>query len=132
MIRFDTSGANGVISDLQAAHADVHAQASAIVAQQGRRLLADVRRRASRRPGPRVITGRYVNSWRMEISVDQGGRVRADVGTDHPAGFRLERGFHGTDADGRNFREVPGHPHVAPAARAAEEPFRRAMTEIVK
>jgi hypothetical protein len=68
-------------------------------------------------------TGAYAASFRTETDVTGEGLVRATVGTDDPAGFRHERGFHGTDSLGRNFTQDHGHPHVGPAADFEEHAY---------
>jgi hypothetical protein len=121
---------------LRVAHVEAEARARAVVAGQGRRLLGDIQRRASGRPGPRIVTRAYVDSWRVEYDTDPGTHgykrrgPRATVGTDHEAGFRLERGFHGTDSLGRHFVDSPGYPHVHPASLAAAEPLALAAATI--
>lgn len=61
-----------------------------------------------------VRTGRYRASWHIER--DGNRRV---VTTAEPYGRRLELGFYGTDALGREYHQAP-QPHVTPAADAVE------------
>ncbi|WP_373301049.1 HK97 gp10 family phage protein [Streptomyces violascens] len=80
-------------------------------------LVQDVRQRASGRPGPRVITGRYRASWSSEVH--RAGRVVVgDVGTSAPQGRRLEFGFVGVDSLGRHYSQRP-YPHLGPAVDQA-------------
>jgi hypothetical protein len=90
------------------------------------RLLEGIRARASGRPGPRVITGAYRASWRIE----RPGPSSRIVSTDHPAARRLERGFVGTDSLGRVYHQPP-FPHVWPAADAVEGAVMRDMAVMV-
>jgi hypothetical protein len=99
--------------------------ARAKLRSQGDSLLRGIKARAPRRAGD------YADSWGLQHGTDSRGNPTITAGTNHPAGFRLERGFHGTDSLGRHFAESPGHPHVAPAARAAEEPLEQAALEIL-
>lgn len=69
---------------------------------------------------PRDI-GDYASSWRTDVN---------QAGTDSPQGFRLELGFHGTDADGRVVSQSP-QPHVAPVAEELGEPFEQELGERV-
>jgi hypothetical protein len=58
-----------------------------------------VRRNASGRPGPKVITGDYVRSIQVEYGGGFGS-MTATVATDEPRAARLEYGFYGTDSLG--------------------------------
>jgi hypothetical protein len=91
-----------------------------------------VRGRASGPPGPQVITGDYVGSIGVEVSQDEDGIYRGEVGTDHPEGFRLERGYHGTDRLGRHFVESPGHPHFGPSYELAAPLIADSAVQIVE
>lgn len=75
--------------------------------------IARIRGNASGRPGPNVITGAYRNSWRSEMHALPHGAA-CTIGTDLPYGRRLEFGFTGTDALGRNYAQPP-FAHVQPA-----------------
>ncbi|MFI2620391.1 HK97 gp10 family phage protein [Streptomyces sp. NPDC018584] len=96
------------------------------VQQQARLARALIRERASGRPGPNIITGQYVASWRIEpFGVPHGGG--ATVGTDAPQGRRLEYGFYDmTDSLGRHFFQVP-RPHVEPAVNELSPEYERAF-----
>lgn len=83
-------------------------------------LLKQVQLNASRRPGPLVRTGRYLESWRLQLiqsngSIFSSGGIRVRVFTDHPAARRLEKGFVGRDSLGRQYNQPP-FPHLMPAA----------------
>ncbi|MER7118451.1 HK97 gp10 family phage protein [Streptomyces goshikiensis] len=80
-------------------------------------LVAQIRQRASGRPGPRVITGRYRASWHSEVHA-AGSVFVAQVGSNAPQARRLEYGFVGTDSLGRRYAQPP-FPHVGPAMRQA-------------
>ncbi len=74
-------------------------------------LLEEIRKNASGRPGPDVVTGVYRDSW--GISGDM-------VTTRHPAALRLEFGYVGVDSLGRDYNQPP-FPHVRPALEAAQK-----------
>ncbi|WP_372516423.1 HK97 gp10 family phage protein [Streptomyces noursei] len=76
-------------------------------------LVVEVQRRASGRPGPRVVTGRYRASWQSDVH-RAGPVVVAEVGTSAPQGRRLEFGFVGVDSLGRHYAQPP-FPHLGPA-----------------
>ncbi|MFD8978687.1 HK97 gp10 family phage protein [Streptomyces sp. NPDC059564] len=80
-------------------------------------LVAQIRQRASGRPGPRVITGRYRASWQSEVHA-AGPVFVAEVGSNALQARRLEYGFVGTDSLGRRYAQPP-FPHVGPAMREA-------------
>jgi hypothetical protein len=96
------------------------------VQQQARLARALIRERASGRPGPNIITGQYVASWRIEpFTVPDGGG--AVVGTNAPQGRRLEYGFYDmTDSIGRHFFQIP-RPHVEPAVNELSPEYERAF-----
>lgn len=98
------------------------------VQQQGRLGRALIRERASGRPGPNIITGQYVESWRIEpFAVPDGGG--ATIGTRKPQGRRLEYGFYDmTDSIGRHFFQVP-RPHVDPAVNELSEEYEQAFKD---
>ena len=73
--------------------------------------LARVRARASGRPGPRRITGDYKRS----MSIVYLDALVASIGTNAPQAARLEYGFVGEDALGRNYAQPP-FPHWRPMA----------------
>jgi hypothetical protein len=95
-----------------------------VVIDYGYRAIALIRRHASGRPGPNVITGDYRRSWVLRILF--GGSVVA--GTNSPQARRLEEGFFDTDSAGRTYRQR-AYPHVAPAAREIRIPFQRAVMD---
>lgn len=76
-------------------------------------LVVEVQRRASGRPGPRVITGQYRASWQSEVH-RAGPVITAEVGTSAPQARRLEFGFVGVDSLGRHYNQPP-FPHLGPA-----------------
>lgn len=86
-----------------------------------RRLVEEIRIRASGRPGPNVQTGAYRDSW--YVVADGNQRI---VTTDAPQARRLELGFSGVDSLGRVYDQPP-FPHVRPAADAIETTYVRDM-----
>lgn len=85
------------------------AKTSGAVALHGKRYQAAVRRRASGRPGPNVITGKYRNDIQFRM-LSRGLNASCAVGSDHPAAHRLENGFIGIDSAGRVV-DAPAYPH---------------------
>ncbi|MET9436872.1 HK97 gp10 family phage protein [Streptomyces sp. NPDC006551] len=76
--------------------------------------VAAIRRNASGRPGPNVITGAYRASWQDAHRPIPHGAM-CTLGTTKPQGRRLEFGFYDmTDSLGRHFFQPP-FPHVQPA-----------------
>ncbi|MFM9373273.1 HK97 gp10 family phage protein [Streptomyces sp. Da 82-17] len=98
------------------------------VQQQARLTRALIRERASGRPGPNIITGQYVASWRIEpFAVPDGGG--AVIGTNAPQARRLEYGFWNmTDSIGRHFFQPP-YPHVGPAVDELSPEYERAFRD---
>ena len=101
-----------------------------VVHRQAGILRGMIRARASGRPGPNVITGRYRSSWELEsFAVPHGGG--AEVGTNMPYGRRLEFGFWDMyDSLGRHFFQPP-YPHVGPSVDALSAQYRDAFGEAV-
>lgn len=104
------------------------------VKHQGSLLNAAIRRHASGRPGPNIITRQYWSSWKRRevLPLPDGGETT--VATDRPQGKRLEFGFWDmTDSIGRHFYQ-PAYPHVGPAIEDRSphipEAFRDACDEI--
>lgn len=93
------------------------------VASNGRKMLAGVLSRAPQR------TGRYKSTIKLRVILTPGG-ARAEVYSDHPAAWRLERGFHSTDSRGRTYHQA-GRPHFAPGAAGASDNFYRELLAIV-
>lgn len=88
---------------------------------EGELLKALIMANASGPPGPNVITGRYLGSWKVEEHEGPGGGT-VTVGTEEPYGRRLEFGFVGTDSLGRTYNQRP-RPHVGPAVQSFQSRF---------
>lgn len=101
----------------------------ALTIHHGALLETAIKRNASGRPGPRVITGDYRRSIHRDVRLTPGG-AEVDVGTNAPQGARLEYGFHGTDSLGRSFDQPP-RPHFRPAADSIEAAFVAAVEQAV-
>ena len=84
--------------------------------------LSEVRNHASKRPGPRVVTGAYRDSWGARMLKGRAGQQVGVVHTNHPAAHRLEYGFVGTDSLGRRYNQQP-FPHFRPAYTKTEKFF---------
>ena len=119
MISIDASDAVAMADHIEQASRAVGPRTARWTHTRGQQLQAIVRGRAAGRPGPAVITGAYVGSIGLRPNEPGGGRYEVEVGTDHPEGFRLERGYHGTDSLGRHFVMSHGYPHFGPAAAEA-------------
>lgn len=106
-------GADLVVARLTALPAVAFEAVAAVVILHGRLLETAVKRNASGRPGPNVITGDYRRSWstRVRRSADS---ITSTTGTNRPQALRLEYGFHGADALGRVYNQPP-FPHAQPA-----------------
>jgi hypothetical protein len=96
----------------------------------GAMLEAAVKRNASGRPGPRVITGAYRRSIVSYYDSSGGMTFAFTVGTNAPQGARLEYGFHGVDSLGRNYNQPP-YPHFGPAIDWLEPQFEKAVGDVV-
>lgn len=88
----------------------------------GEKLLASVIRHASGRPGPNIVTGRYVSQFRL---------VNNRVVNDSLQTYRLEYGFSGTDSLGRQYHQPP-LPHFRPALEEMREEYRRGIVPLLK
>lgn len=84
-----------------------------VVIVHGQLLETAVKRNASGRPGPNAPTGDYRRSWNTRVRRGP-GFVSSETGTNRPQAARLEYGFHGRDALGRNYNQPP-FPHAQPA-----------------
>lgn len=113
---------------LEQAAGRVGPETNRTVQQKARLARALIRENASGRPGPNIITGQYVVSWRIEpFGVPDGGG--AVIGTHAPQGRRLEYGFYDmTDSLGRHFFQVP-RPHVDPAVSELSGELEQAFTD---
>lgn len=103
----------------------VRARTRAITRHHAMLLRTRIQKNASGRPGPNVITGAYRASWDVKVTVS-GGRVTAVVFTEAPQARRLEYGFVGVDALGRQYRQPP-YPHIEPAFRQTEPGYLDAL-----
>lgn len=128
--------AQSVAADLAALTGVTNLAARSVVNTYGMLLQARVKRNASRSRaepsqaglGPRLQTGAYVGSIGL-VTGTSGASHFASVGSNAAQARRLELGFHGRDAAGRNARTDP-HPHYAPALDAIRPGFEAAMTAI--
>lgn len=98
-----------IIYEMQTFQSEVDNAVADILKEQAYILAARVKRNASGRPGPRVISGDYRRSIGVE-KIEDGWAI----GTDAAQGMRLEFGFTGVDSLGRYFDQPP-YPHWQPA-----------------
>jgi Bacteriophage HK97-gp10, putative tail-component len=85
-------------------------------------ILETIKKNASGRPGPEVITGKYRDSIKIK-------KVTADgmaFGSNHPAAARLEYGFVGRDSLGREV-VAPPYPHFRPAIQVWQRAWKNAL-----
>lgn len=87
------------------------------IVRHGEALLEAVRRHASGRPGPNVVTGAYLGA--MVLTFRDGG---AYVSNPSPQSNRLEHGYVGVDSLGRLYNQPP-FPHFAPALAEVRKEF---------
>jgi hypothetical protein len=80
-------------------------------------LLTETKRRASGRPGPNVVTGKYRNAFYI---------AEKRVVNDSPQTRRLEYGFSGADSLGRQYTQPP-FPHMRPALLIVTEKFKKSL-----
>lgn len=85
-------------------------------------LLQLVIQKASGRPGPNVITGRYISAFMI---VDK--RVVNHSRQTH----RLEYGYSGTDSLGRLYHQPP-FPHFRPALEEMRQQYRRGIVPLIR
>lgn len=126
-LRIDTNAL--AVASAIALHGDqVGVKAQRTVAHFGLLLQATVKRNASLPrtgpPGPRIQTGDYVRSIALQV-----GLLQAEVGTNKPQARRLEFGFTGMDALGREYDQPP-YPHFGPAVEEVTPPFTAAVFAI--
>lgn len=108
----------GLADSLDGAAARSQARLGLAVHRAGSRTRTQVRANASGRPGPNVQTGDYRRSI-SHTPTREGDEPVSYVHTNSPQARRLEFGFNGTDALGRQHRQPP-RPHFGPAAEKAE------------
>lgn len=114
------------------------AGAQAVLGAVGAELLTTIRQNASTGfhapgephipgtgPGPNVATGDYRRSWALKTTPGE-----VFVFTNAPQGARLEYGFVGTDALGRNFNQPP-YPHVRPAVEQVRPKLVQALRALI-
>lgn len=75
---------------------------------------------ASGRPGPNVITGDFRRSITNQKATTEGSEIAGYVGSNAAQARRLELGFVGTDALGRNYNQPP-YPWLTPTIPYARD-----------
>lgn len=86
-----------------------------------------VKRNASGRPGPNIVSGEYVGSIKKFTE----GPYQAGAETSSPYAMRLEYGFIGTDSLGRHYQQPP-LPHWRPAMDEVGTRYLKAMQDAVR
>ena len=129
----DTSDALRVSANLAGVGATAAIRIGMVTRHWGMLLQTKVKAYASKPrtgpPGPRIQTGDYVRSISLNMARDGDG-ISAVVGTNKPQGRRLEFGFVGLDAIGRNYNQPP-YPHFRPALLEVQAPFLAALAAVV-
>ena len=121
----DVLGAKLIAKSIEA-----DAKVAGAVKLYGALLVAGVRRHASGRPGPDVVTGDYRDSIAVRYEYALGGH-RAIVYSNKPQARRLELGFIGTDSLGRQYHQPP-FPHFRPAIKELEPLFVSGILAVAK
>ena len=111
--------------------AEMTARMPGVVSRGGEIIRQEILSRAQGRPGPEAITGDYLRSWK----IDRRGPLEEEVYSDADQARRLELGFVGVDALGREYDQPP-FPHVGPGVSAAKPKitagFDRLVSTIIK
>ncbi len=116
---------NQVAADLLGVSAKTSLAIHGVVVVYTARLQNAVQRNASGRPGPNAPTGNYRRSINRR-TVRRVAESEGGVGSSAPQARRLELGFNGSDALGRNYNQ-PAFPHFSPALDEIEPQFRDAV-----
>ncbi len=119
---------NQVAADLAQLTAVARVATHKVVVAFGARLQASVKAGASGRPGPNAPTGDYRRAINRRTTMRANESV-AEVGVSKPQGRRLELGFFGTDALGRNYNQ-PAYPHFGPALDKIGPEFEAAVEAV--
>ena len=116
-IRIDTTPLRKLSAKLNKVSRLMEQEQEDAIIRHGQALLEAVRRHASGRPGPNVVTGAYLGA--MVLTYRDGG---AYVSNPSPQSNRLEYGFVGVDSLGRLYNQPP-FPHFAPALAEVRKDF---------
>jgi hypothetical protein len=129
---FDTSELKVLMADVNRFGEDTSRIARELTFRWTEKLRDEIRRRASGRPGPRRITGKYIRSWHTDNRKGFGYRAgySASVVSAAPQAYRLEYGFSAMDSIGRIYHQPP-FPHVRPAVDAIVPMWQQAMSDEV-
>lgn len=109
MIRVEVHGVQAAARGVQRDAKRIHISANKDMRDFGQTLLADVKGRATHRPGPQVITGRHLASIKARVRDDV-----VEVYSDSEYAEALEYGHSGTDWRGNPIVVKP-FPHFRPA-----------------
>lgn len=123
-------GADRLIAELTAAAVQVPLVMEAVVDASADALNAAAKSNATGRPGPDDLSGDYRESWSVEEVDGDPTEVARSVGSDHPAAHRLEWGFIGTDAAGRQV-DAPPYAHLGPAIDAMAPLYQAGMQQAI-
>ena len=113
-------GMTGALADFAKAAAVDSVTQQLAVRKAGALIEAAWKGNATGRPGPRVVTGNFRRSINTEDVDIPGTESAVSVGTNAPQGARLEFGFVGRDALGRNYNQKP-YPSLEPAIQSKGE-----------
>lgn len=124
----DVSQVNALADRLSTVGAGLGARVSQVVLHHTALLDLEMKRAASGRPGPNVITGDFRRSITHDV-VTGGLRSEGAAGSGAPQAARLEWGFTGTDSIGRHYNQPP-YPWARPALDRIEPAFSEAMARL--
>lgn len=126
MITIATTGGPELAEQFDAWTAYILERTRGLVGHYATLVRADVR--------ARIRSQFHVTDYDASVGIQLGGDgrwIRADIGTDDPAGFRHEVGFVGVDSRNRSYHDPP-RPHFAPALEQYASAFQDAVEALVK
>lgn len=139
-INVERDGLHNLAAELRAIGPYVQRHGPPVVRAQAKKLQQAVKAHAQGRPGPRRVTGKYVESIKVRSGIGGGvytsraGRIpmgfEAEVYTNEPYARRLEFGFVGVDSAGRHYNQPP-YPHWGPAVAEVNGGFGVAIDTVV-
>lgn len=124
LVTITTVGAVELAVGLEQWGTDVAPKARSILRHYAELVRSDVIARAA---GQLDVTD-YTSTIHVAYGADSRW-LRADIGTDDPAGYRHEFGFVGTDVLGRHYHDRP-RPHFGPALDRYAAAFEAAIAEL--
>lgn len=124
--RVDTKELDDLIKDLGIFRVRTRISVRNTMRRYADRFQREVIANASGRPGPKQVTGKYVNSIYAKRGKDADNNYTITIGSDAPQAARLEYGFMGKDSMGRTYAQPP-YPHFEPAKAKLEPEMMAAL-----